>query len=73
MLPTDSLVDRKGGAFVPITWAWDYLFYERAVRLIQPGETALGSGARQCVVCGDASHERNRVGHTGSSSQMPGA
>ena len=35
-----NLIGFRNRLVVMINWAWDYLFYERAVRLILPGEDA---------------------------------
>ncbi len=41
------LIGFRNRLFVLINWAWDYLFYERAVRLILPSETVQVSGPRK--------------------------
>jgi NADH dehydrogenase len=37
-----KLIGFRNRMLVLINWAWDYLFYERAVRLIYPSKTAAG-------------------------------
>lgn len=45
-----KLIGFRNRLLVLVNWAWDYLFYERAVRLILPSDTVLASGAWQCVI-----------------------
>jgi NADH dehydrogenase len=52
-----KLIGFRNRILVLIDWAWDYLFYERAVRLILPSESMLASGAWRCGVGSDANHE----------------
>ncbi len=52
-----KLIGFRNRLFVLINWAWDYLFYERAVRLILPSEAVLASGAWQCAIRQDPGRE----------------
>lgn len=52
-----NLIGFRNRLFVLVNWAWDYLFYERAVRLILPRETPLGPGSGACVAGWETSHE----------------
>jgi NADH dehydrogenase len=45
-----KLIGFRNRLFVLVNWAWDYLFYERAVRLILPSEGALASGEWRCGI-----------------------
>ena len=45
-----KLIGFRNRLLVLINWAWNYLFYEHAVRLILPSDTLLASGAWQCVI-----------------------
>lgn len=52
-----NLIGFRNRLLVLINWAWDYLFYERAVRLILPRETRPGPGSRACVARRETRHE----------------
>ncbi len=55
-----KLVGFRNRLFVLINWAWDYLFYERAVRLILPRSVMRVSGPARCVVGQAASQDPER-------------
>jgi NADH dehydrogenase len=44
-----KLIGFRNRLFVLINWAWDYFFYERAVRLILPVETLVSSEPGRCA------------------------
>jgi NADH dehydrogenase len=52
-----KLIGFRNRMLVLINWAWDYLFYERAVRLILPSGSMLASGAGPGGVGRDVNRE----------------
>jgi NADH dehydrogenase len=52
-----KLIGFRNRLLVLINWAWDYLFYEHAVRLILPSEGVLDSRSRRRAVRRDTSGE----------------
>ncbi len=57
-----KLIGFRNRLLVLVNWAWDYLFYERAVRLILPSEAALAPGAWRCGIRQDAAGEPTERG-----------
>jgi len=52
-----KLIGFRNRLLVLINWAWNYFFYEHAVRLILPSANVPASGSRQSVIGRDASRE----------------
>jgi NADH dehydrogenase len=52
-----KLIGFRNRLLVLINWAWNYLFYEHAVRLILPSENVLAAGAWKCVIGRDANRD----------------
>ncbi|MEO8168647.1 MAG: hypothetical protein ABI623_10395, partial [bacterium] len=49
-----KLIGFRNRLLVLINWAWDYFFYERAVRLILPVESSLSSRLSGCDISNGA-------------------
>ena len=52
------LIGFRNRLLVLINWAWNYLLYEHAVRLILPSESLARSGSRRHVIGQDMNSER---------------